>query len=155
MKVRGTVVSGVLRGSIFIEIIHPRLVGMLGFHPYKGTLNVKLERPIDIRLHATKKVEHILTDGTHNIDAYLAPVTLTFKDKDISCWAMRQARGVYGNDILEIVYHESLKDTLSMQDGDDVVVTFDSLKKTGQKFKIPGAGLLKRLYGREAQVMKS
>lgn len=77
MKVRGEVFSGVLRGMPLIEKYYPRLVGLLGFSPYKGTVNIKLEKPVDIMSFATKTIEHILTDGKKVINAYMAPVGIT------------------------------------------------------------------------------
>ena len=154
MKIDGTIISGVLRGSMFVEIVHPRLVGLLGFQPFKGTLNVKLARPVDIRFYATKTIEHKIMDGTRHIDAYLAPITLSFKEHDVNCWAMHQAKGVYGNDVIEVVYQESLRDALSLKDGDGVAITF-SPKPAKKKKLLPGASILKRLYGKERQLMKS
>lgn len=76
MKVRGEVFSGVLRGAPLIEKYYARLVGLIGFKPFKGTLDVKTDRNIDIRPFATKKMEHVLTDGRKKITAYLAPVKI-------------------------------------------------------------------------------
>lgn len=67
---------------------------------------------------------------------------------------MHQEKGVYGNDIVEVVYHESLKDAFAMKDGDEVEVTFfDAPKKRGMK--LPITGLARKLYGREPQMMKT
>ncbi len=76
MKVRGDVFSGVLRGTPLIEKYYPRLIGLLGFRPYRGTMDVKLERSVDIRPFAIKTIEHILQDGRKKVDAFLAPVKI-------------------------------------------------------------------------------
>lgn len=76
MRVRGEVFSGALRGTPLIEKYYPRLVGLVGFRPFKGTMDIKLERSIDIRPFSSKTIEHILTDGKKVITAYLAPVKI-------------------------------------------------------------------------------
>lgn len=74
MRIRGEVFSGALRGSPLIEKYYPRLVGLVGFRPFKGTMDVKLERSIDIRPFSSKTVDHLLTNGRKIVTAYLAPV---------------------------------------------------------------------------------
>lgn len=76
MKVRGEVFSGVLRGMPLIEKYYSRLVGLINFSPYKGTVNIKLERSIDIRPFSTKVIDQVLQDGRKKTDAYLAPVRI-------------------------------------------------------------------------------
>ena len=76
MRVRGEVFSGALRGTPLIEKYYPRLVGLVGFRPFRGTMDVKLERNVDIRPFSPKTIEHILMDGRKKINAYLAPVKL-------------------------------------------------------------------------------
>ena len=74
MKIRGEVFSGVLRGTPLIEKYSARLIGILGFRPFKGTMDIKLERSVDITAFSTKSIEHVISDGTKKINAYLAPV---------------------------------------------------------------------------------
>ena len=66
MKVKGTVFTGVLRGSSMIDAYYPRLINILGFAPFKGTLNVKLALEFDIKKYSTKKISRRLS-GTHHI----------------------------------------------------------------------------------------
>lgn len=168
MRVRGEVFSGVLRGTPLIEKYYPRLVGLLGFHPFKGTMDVKLERNLDIGPFSTKTLEHILLDGKRKINAYLAPVKIRkfatvyklmeirAKEKEIienleklentaeekfaikpaqdidevfyDCWAIRFKNGIYGNDILELVAKDSLKEKLGIDDGDQLEIEFVETK---------------------------
>ena len=76
MKVRGEVFSGALRGMPLIEKYNARLIGLLGFRPFKGTMDVRLERNVDIKPFATKTIEHVISDGSKKINAYLAPVRI-------------------------------------------------------------------------------
>ena len=76
MKVRGEVFSGTLRGEPLIEKYYARLIGLLGFRPFKGTMDVKLERNVDIRSFSSKSMEHTLADGKKKVTTYLALVKI-------------------------------------------------------------------------------
>ncbi|MFH0832972.1 MAG: DUF120 domain-containing protein [Candidatus Aenigmatarchaeota archaeon] len=152
MKLKGEVVSGVHRGKPLIRIYHLRLTGILGFEPFKGTLDIKMEKPIDIRPYSTKAIEQVLLDGTKKVDAYLAPVILSFKGQSHICWAMRHET-IYSSDTIEIVSKDKLKEKMSLKDGDEVEITFTEEKK--KEKSIPGMEIMKRLYGRETHLMKS
>ncbi|MBS3051079.1 MAG: hypothetical protein J4400_02935 [Candidatus Aenigmarchaeota archaeon] len=76
MRVRGEVFSGALRGTPLIEKYYPRLVGLVGFRPFRGTMDVKLERSIDIKPFTSKIIGHVLTDGRKVVTAHLAHVRI-------------------------------------------------------------------------------
>lgn len=76
MRVRGEVFSGAARGTPLIEKYYPRLIGLIGFRPFKGTLDVRLERSIDIRPFSSKTIDHVLMDGRKKVNAYLARVKI-------------------------------------------------------------------------------
>lgn len=176
MNVRGEVFSGTLRGTPLVEKYYPRLVGLLKFKPYKGTMDVKLERNVDVRGFATKSIEHVLTDGKKKVDAYIAPVrirklTVVYKlmqvresEKQILqnlkklekaaeeklsleteeieeptfiCWAMQFKNGIYGSDILELISEDSIKEKLSIEDGDKIEIEFLSEEKNKKSKHLP------------------
>lgn len=89
MRVRGEVFSGVLRGTPLVEKYFPRLIGLLGFRPFLGTVDVRLERNVDISAFAAKTIEHVLRDGRRKVDAYLAPVRIK---KLTSVYSLMQVR---------------------------------------------------------------
>ena len=76
MRVRGEVFSGALRGTPLIEKYYPRLVGLIGFRPFKGTMDVKLERSVDIRPFSSETIDHVLMNGKKKVNAYLASVKI-------------------------------------------------------------------------------
>ena len=76
MKVHGEVFSGTLRGEPLIEKYYARLIGLVGFRPFKGTMDVKLERNVDIRSFTSKTMEHTLADGKKKVTAYMTPVKI-------------------------------------------------------------------------------
>jgi len=150
MMIRGSVFSGVMRGRSLIDIYFHRLVGLLGFEPFKGTMDVKLERSIDIRKYATKRIDHRLLSGDLVVEAYLAPVMLFVSGKQYSCWAMQQAEGVYETDIVEIIAREKLKEKLSVQDGQEVELDFT---ETGYKPKVEG-NFFQKISGKTVRAIK-
>jgi CTP-dependent riboflavin kinase len=136
MKVRGMIFSGVLRGEPLIEMYYHRLAGIIGFEPFRGTLDIKLERDVDVRRFSTKSMDHILMDGSTKVYAWLAPVNLIAgKETEVKfpCWAMQQAGGIYEDNIIEILAHDYLKGKLGLNDRDIVEVEFfePAKKETG------------------------
>ncbi len=150
LKLKGRVESGVHRGAPLIEAYFFRLIGILGFEPFKGTLNVALDRAIDIGSYSTKNISHVLMDGTTEVYAYLAPVVLGVKGQDYECWVICSPEHSICDDI-EIVAKDNLHEKLGLKDGDGVEVTFFGQKK---KNKIPGLGLIAKLYGYQPQLQK-
>jgi|SRR3989344_6400855 len=144
MQVSAHVVTGVLRGKPLIDKIYFRLVGILGFTPFKGTLDLKLEKTIDIGKHATKSVEHKILDGSIIRECWLAPVVIKFGSKEHNCWAMQQCNGIYPKDIVEIIAKEKLRDVLGISDNDVVKIEFIKHAENTGKKKTPLHFLKKR-----------
>lgn len=82
IKIRGKISPGPLRGKPLIEKNFYQLVSVMGFEPYKGTLDVKTSIKIDLKRFATKYVDRILQDGKRHIDLYIAPITIIIKKKE-------------------------------------------------------------------------
>lgn len=131
MKVRGRVVSGALSGTPLVEHHFYQLVGTLRFEPYKGTLDIKLNRETDVKKLATRRIERVLMDGTVHVDLVLAEIMLIISRGDNEtrhkCWAMQRTSGVIKKDIVEIIDRHSLREKYSLEDGDAVEIEF--LKK--------------------------
>ncbi len=81
-SVRGKIAPGPRRGKPLIEHTFHQLNALLGFEPFKGTLDVRLKQPINIRRFATKSVNRILQDGSRHVDLYIAPVTIVIRPKE-------------------------------------------------------------------------
>jgi len=129
MQLKGKVITGAMRGSSLIDIHFDRLVGILGFMPYRGTMDIRLEKSMDITRFSTKAIEHILLDGSKKTDAYLAPVKIIIKGEEYNCWAMRQKNYIYSDTRLEIIAKENLRDKFALKDGDDVDVVMTELPR--------------------------
>lgn len=75
----GELVSGAMRGADLVNRFADRLVSVIGYRPYPGTIDVKTTQIIDIELYETKRISHVLMDGSEWIDLRLAPVKLIVK----------------------------------------------------------------------------
>jgi CTP-dependent riboflavin kinase len=120
IRVSGVVSHGVIRGRELVERFADRLTGVVGWRPYPGTLNVKLEKPLDVHYFEIQRIEHVLLDGSVWIDARLAPAKLRYKDQEIGVWWIREERGLHEEDIIELIAPDRLMDKYKMQYGDAV-----------------------------------
>jgi CTP-dependent riboflavin kinase len=156
MRVKGHVFSGVLRGQPLIDIYFHRIVGLLGFEPFRGTMDVELDKPIDIQMFATKEIEHVLMDGAKRTEAHLAPVDLIFSgeggEERYRCWAMQQLEGPYGKDVVEIIAKDRLSDKFHLAEGREIEIEFFELPNHDRKNFVSSLGRL--VSRRKAQLMK-
>ncbi len=153
VAIRGKIFTGMLRGTPLLDLYFHRLVGLIGYEPYRGTMNLRLEKKVRFEVFSTRAIDQILMDGSRKVDALLAPVRLRIKGSEIDCWAIKQPEGVYGQDVVEIVSKRNLKQEFSLKDGDDIEATF--FEQPQKKKQPPLMGFFKKLYGREQHLMKS
>ena len=151
LKLKGRIEAGVARGAPLVQAYFFRLIGILGYEPFKGTLNVKLERPVEIKEYSTKEISHVLMDGTTQVYAYLAPIIFTYKGQNYECWEISEPEHTKGIEI-EIIAKDNLHERFGLKDGEEVEITFFEQK---EKKRIPGLGLIAKLYGYQPQLGKS
>ncbi|MBS3054326.1 MAG: DUF120 domain-containing protein [Candidatus Aenigmarchaeota archaeon] len=142
MRIKGKVFSGFGRGHDLIEKWKGRITYLLKFEPFPGTLNVRLEKPLNMAPYSTIEMDYVLSHGKRHIDAYFAPIKLVSGGRAEECWAMRDADKTYGIDVLEIVATKSLKESLGLKDGDEVEIELP--EKRMKKTKVPGFGMVQR-----------
>ncbi|MBI2232673.1 MAG: DUF120 domain-containing protein [Candidatus Aenigmarchaeota archaeon] len=154
MRLKGRVVPGAMRGGMLIEKFYFRIKALLGFEPFKGTLNIKLEKPVEIEDFTTKTVDHILLDGRRMIEVYLAPAVLHVhaggKMHDHESWAVRFAAPHQQKDLIEIIDKEKLEEKLNLKEGTELEITLFEQRKPEKG--PPGMGLMRRIYGRESRL---
>ncbi|MFH0836790.1 MAG: DUF120 domain-containing protein [Candidatus Aenigmatarchaeota archaeon] len=133
MIVKGKVIPGVLRGGPLIERYYHRLRNVLGFAPYKGTINIRIDTPIDMKDFETKRLEHILLSGRRWIDVKLAPGVLYIKDEDkthkIICWVIREEKGVHYPDVVEVITKDDVKEVVDISIGTEVEIELHRVKR--------------------------
>lgn len=148
MRISGMITTGVMRGTQLTETYQLRIHNVLRFKPYSGTLNVKLNRKIDLVRYSTKAIDEILVDGTRHVEAYLAPCVLISKGTEYKCWAIWQQNRE--RDLIELISYENIREKFSLKDGDEVAIVLERVKFK----KIPGVGLIKRLVGRQPRLSR-
>ena len=149
MRVRGEVFSGALRGTPLIEKYYPRLVGLVGFRPFRGTMDVKLERSIDIKPFTSKIIGHVLTDGRKEIvehaqkmgelaeERFSIQSTHDIDEPFYECWAIQFKGGIYGTDVVELIAPDMIKEKLELGDNDIIEIEFSEDKTSTDKLPDP------------------
>lgn len=121
---RGKVVSGVGQGIYFtqLEWVKSQFLEKLGFAPYPGTFNIKVEPEYISLLEEIKKKPgvEILSPSANFCHARSYKVLLEGKEAAI----VLPLVGNYPPDIIELVAPIRLKEALAVKDGDTVTVTF-------------------------------
>jgi len=136
MIINGKIAHGMMRGEHLIDRYYNRLRNVLGFAPFKGTLNIKLDKNIDIKNFELKRLDHVLMSGRSWIDVRLAPAILHFKDKKVDCWIIREEKGVHYKDVIEILTKDNINDMIPIKIGMDVKVELHMVKRPGyEKFR--------------------
>lgn len=137
MIIKGQIAHGVLRGEALIERYYHRLRNVLGFAPFKGTLNIQLEKPIDVKDYELKRLDHVLMSGRTWVDVRLAPAILHFtqdnEKRKFGCWIIREEKSIHYLDVIEVLSKENIKDSYSFKTGDVVEVEIQKVKRPTYK----------------------
>ena len=133
MIIKGKIVHGVLRGEALIERHYNRLRNVLRFDPFKGTLNIQIEKPIDIKDFELKRLEHVLMSGRTWVDVRLAPAILHFKKDNehhkFNCWIIREEKSVHYPDVIEVLSKENIKEKFDFKTGTEVEIELHKVKR--------------------------
>lgn len=119
MILKGKVVKGMGKASIFVNMMSKVFYNKTGVKLYPGTLNVKLEEPYNL------KVDHIIKPeeygGTFNVQVQECKLLqenayIVRSEKNID------NAGDYGQDIIEIISDVNFREKYSLKDGDKIEV---------------------------------
>jgi len=122
-KIKGTIVSGVGQGEYFTQLdwVKSQFKEKLGFDPYPGTLNIKLD----------KKNEKIYQDALKKGGFEIVPPVTDFclsKSYPVSVGKLKAAVVLpcvsdYPRNIVEIMAPVKIKEKLKVKDGDELEFT--------------------------------
>lgn len=121
----GRVFSGYREGAYYVSkrAYRKQFYRKLGFDPYPGTLNVRLEDPDLIRLNQRlRDLKGIPILGFEDVERSYGGV-MTFKAKindEVSGALIVATRTVYGPDVLEFIAPVYLREKLDLNDGERV-----------------------------------
>ena len=114
---RGVVFSGFRDGARFMPLYAPRIRALLGYEPYAGTLNIKLEVPHT--LSGGIRVAPFEMRGVQCGGVALLPCLICGKARAA---IVLPERTHYGNNVLEIIAPVRLRRSLRLRNGSEVAV---------------------------------
>lgn len=122
VTLRGKVFSGVDEGSRFINLpwVRRQIIEKVGFNPYPGTLNLRLQR--------SEKIENLLKDFN---GLKIEPAEGFYGGRCFKALIMGKINGAvvfpdssrYPKNVLEVIAPFSLRKELRLKDGDEVEIT--------------------------------
>ena len=117
--VTGTVQSGMGEGRYYVSR-KPYVIQFqekLGFIPYMGTLNIKIDPSEEVSLRRIRGYSGIKIDGFVTDDRSFGPVKAFMgKISGVKCAVIFPERSVY-RDVIEVISEEFLREKLQLQDG--------------------------------------
>ncbi len=129
VSLTGVITSGMGEGRHYITLsgYMRQFTELLGYEPYPGTLNIDLtEESVRRRAHLGA-IEPITIDGWEDEErtygpAYCYPATIIAEDRYEPAHVIAPERTHHGDDHLEVIAPDRLRDTLGLQDDDEVTV---------------------------------
>ncbi len=125
MDIIGTVTSGQGKGAYFMSktFYKNQFENQLNFSPFPGTLNIKINpREID-NIHEIDKDKLKVIKGEGNFGDVLI-LKATLNDK-IDGAIVFPKKTTHGENILEFITSQNIKETLGIKDGDSVKITIE------------------------------
>jgi riboflavin kinase len=128
VDIKAKVFSGLGEGEFFVNLYAKNIRKALGFSPFPGTLNLKVEEPyVSALTAALNKADPVIIDPPlvpgmtlGRVLAYPALLNYTVK-----VFIVRPEITVYKSDVIELVAEIKLRDLLNLTDGSEVTVTIE------------------------------
>jgi len=126
MEVVGKVVSGRGEGRYYVSLppYKRRFKKILGFIPYSGTLNIKLDKVLDIDKLNPIETDDFIYNEKKYFGVKIVPIRISkFRhDLEIEGAIIVPKKTYHPNNIIEIISPIKLRDVLSLKDGDLVKI---------------------------------
>jgi CTP-dependent riboflavin kinase len=127
LEIPGKIVSGAKQGAVFtqLEWVQGQCVEKLGFAPWPGTLNleISMDRVDLIEELKDKRGLELVSPDANFCSGHVFPVSIEGVPGAVVLPA--EDVRVHEKNIIEIIAPQFLKDTLSVQDGDQVTITIE------------------------------
>ena len=123
-KLNGTVFSGRGNGKKFLELswVKRQITEKLGFTPYPGTLNLKLNKE---GIKRRKLLENAPSERITPADGYYNGILFKAFIGILEVAIVIPEVPAYPKDLLEVIASINLRRTLQLEDGCEVMVTVD------------------------------
>jgi len=117
------VTAGFGEGQYYIsqEGYSAQFLQSLGFAPFPGTLNIKLDEPFVPMTHQVIKIEGFQDEGRTFGGCKCYKIRL----KGIEAAIVRPERSSYPENLVEVIAPVSLREALGLANGDEVEVTLE------------------------------
>lgn len=123
MNIKGLITSGSQKGTYFMsqEIYYSQFKDKMGFIPFKGTLNILVDKKDAEKILEIKKNKMGLIKGSEPFgDVLFIKAKL---DKQIEGALIFPQKTHHPEEFLEFIAKENLRKTLQLRDGDEVTLT--------------------------------
>ena len=119
VKIKGIVTRGVNRGAEYVRVYKDKFKDKLGFEPFEGTLNIKLEEKDmeAVKQRVSLDIEGFEKDGREFGAVGCAPIRI----EGFDCCAVLPEKSKH-KDILEIICKFNLSKELGLRDGDEIEI---------------------------------
>ena len=122
ITIKGEIASGLGEGRYYISQkgYQKQFKERLGFKPYEGTLNVKVNKNDIVKLDILHTEKGMMLDGFKESGRTFGTVKIFPAElSDVSCMVLMPARSHY-SDVLEIISEKHLRSALSLNEGDEI-----------------------------------
>ncbi len=128
ITIEGTLVSGLGEGGYYVSIkgYKDQIKQKLGFDPYPGTLNVKIEQVDKWKKQQLMHTDPIIISGFKDKERTYGDL-FAYRCKikpDMECAVIVPLRTHHGPEIIEIISPVYLRSALKKKDGDKIMVSF-------------------------------
>lgn len=133
VELSGAVTSGMGEGRHYITLsgYAEQFVEKLGYEPFPGTLNIDLTKKSVRARSRLGTIDPVTIDGWENDErtygpAYCYPATVLAGESYEPAHVITPERTHHGDDHLEIIAPDRLREALSIEDGDEVTVRVET-----------------------------
>ena len=125
IKLSGVVISGLGEGAFYISLEGYRraIERLLGFTPYPGTFNVKLDpQSVPYRRYLDSLPGILIAGFSNDVRTYGAVKAFRARIRGIESAVVMPERTHHPSDVIEVVAPVKLRDVLGLRDGDRVEI---------------------------------
>ncbi|ACV24425.1 CTP-dependent riboflavin kinase [Methanocaldococcus fervens] len=124
MIIEGRVVSGFGEGRYFLSLppYKEAFKKVLGFDPYEGTLNLKLNEAFNINKFKYIETEDFEFNGKKFFGVKILPIKILINNNEIDGAIVVPKKTYHSSDIIEIIAPVKLREQFNLKDGDVVKI---------------------------------
>jgi len=123
LELTGIVTAGLGEGSYYVKEYSAKIQERLGFKPFFGTLNVKLNYKIpDIKNYVVERIEKFKKEGNEFNRVEFIPARILVGESAEDCYIVLPEKSKHPDEI-ELISEFSLREKFRLKDGDEVRIT--------------------------------